>query len=66
MLKVGQIVEQGNHRQLLKLDGVFATMWADQISAAGGLNEAVRGYQIDDPVPINDQPVAEDIDTATL
>ena len=64
MLKDGQIVEQGNHRQLLKLDGVFAAMWADQISAARGLNEAVSGYQIDDPIPINDQPVTEDIDAA--
>jgi hypothetical protein len=64
VLKDGQIVEQGNHRQLLKLDGVFAAMWADQISAAGGLNEAVSGYQIDDPIPINDQPVTEDIDAA--
>lgn len=64
MLKDGQIVEQGNHRQLLTLNGVFAAMWADQISAAGGLNEAVSGYQIDDPIPITDQPVTEDIDAA--
>jgi hypothetical protein len=31
----------------------------------GGLNETVGGYQIDDPIPIHDQPVTEDID-ATL
>ena len=64
MLKDGQIVEQGNHKQLLKLNGVFATMWADQINAAGGLNEAVSGYQIDNAIPITDQSVTEDIDAA--
>jgi ATP-binding cassette subfamily B (MDR/TAP) protein 6 len=39
-------------------------MWADQISAVGGLKEAVRGYQIDDAIPITDEPVTEDIDAA--
>jgi len=39
-------------------------MWADQISAAGGLKEAVSGYQIDDAIPIADEPVTEDIDAA--
>lgn len=33
VLKDGQIVEQGNHRQLLEQDGVFANMWSDQIRA---------------------------------
>ncbi|KAJ6495556.1 mitochondrial half-size ABC transporter [Mycena vitilis] len=36
VLKDGQIVEQGSHTELLALDGVFATMWADQISTSGG------------------------------
>ncbi|KAL0580337.1 ATP-binding cassette-type vacuolar membrane transporter Hmt1 [Marasmius crinis-equi] len=35
VLKDGQIVEQGNHKELLALDGIFASMWADQVSAAG-------------------------------
>jgi len=39
-------------------------MWADQISAAGGLKEAVSGYQIDNAIPIADEPVTEDIDAA--
>jgi len=39
-------------------------MWADQISAAGGLKEAVSGYQIDDAIPIIDEPVTGDIDAA--
>ncbi|KAJ3574661.1 hypothetical protein NP233_g1629 [Leucocoprinus birnbaumii] len=33
VLKEGQIVEQGNFKELLALDCVFASMWADQISA---------------------------------
>jgi len=70
VLKDGQIIEQGNHKQLLKLNGVFAGMWADQISAAGGLPvdgglaEAVGGYQIDDAIPLVDEPVTADIDAA--
>jgi len=70
VLKDGQIIEQGNHEQLLKLNGAFAAMWADQISAAGELpvdgrfREAVSGYQIDDAVPLPDEPVTADIDAA--
>jgi hypothetical protein len=64
VLKDGQIIEQGNHKQLLKLNGVFAAMWADQINAAGGLSETVSGYQIDDAIPITDEPMTGDIDAA--
>lgn len=45
-------------------------MWADQISAAGGLPvdgglaEAVGGYQIDDAIPSTGEPVTADIDAA--
>jgi hypothetical protein len=39
-------------------------MWADQISAAGALEEAVSGYQIDDAIPFTDEPVTGDIDAA--
>lgn len=39
-------------------------MWADQISAAGALKEAVSGYQIDDAIPFTDEPVTGDIDAA--
>jgi ATP-binding cassette subfamily B (MDR/TAP) protein 6 len=35
VLKDGQIIEQGSHQELLAQGGVFATMWADQISATG-------------------------------
>jgi len=34
VLKDGQIVEQGSHRDLVAQDGIFASMWADQISAS--------------------------------
>ncbi|KAF8490345.1 hypothetical protein F5888DRAFT_1808164 [Russula emetica] len=70
VLKDGQIIEQGNHKQLLELNGVFAGMWADQITAAGGLpvdgrfREPVSGYQIDDAIPLSDEPVTADIDAA--
>ncbi|KAJ7782869.1 mitochondrial half-size ABC transporter [Mycena metata] len=37
VLKDGQIAEQGTHTELLALDGIFASMWADQISTSGGL-----------------------------
>lgn len=56
VLKDGQIVEQGSHKELLAQDGVFAAMWADQISANGDPNvsigskkEAVSGYLEDEP-----------------
>lgn len=35
VLKDGRIVEQGSHSDLLALNGVFAAMWADQISGSG-------------------------------
>jgi len=54
VLKDGQIIEQGSHKELLAHDDVFAPMWADQISASGDpatsieaqrvKKEAVSGY----------------------
>ena len=47
-------------------------MWADQITAAGGLSvdgglqEPVSGYQIDNAIPSSDKPVTTDIDTAPM
>ncbi|KAH9025671.1 hypothetical protein EDB84DRAFT_1504117 [Lactarius hengduanensis] len=67
VLKDGQIIEQGTHRELLELNGVFAAMWADQISATGeqavdgGPREAHNGYQIDGVAPIS-EPTIADID----
>ncbi|EDR09151.1 uncharacterized protein LACBIDRAFT_249450, partial [Laccaria bicolor S238N-H82] len=33
VLKDGHIVEQGTHKELMALDGIFASMWADQVSS---------------------------------
>ncbi|KAH9485276.1 ATP-binding cassette sub-family B member 6, mitochondrial [Psilocybe cubensis] len=33
VLKDGQVAEQGNFKELIELDGLFASMWADQISS---------------------------------
>ncbi|KAF9484487.1 hypothetical protein BDN70DRAFT_989577 [Pholiota conissans] len=33
VLKDGQIYEQGNFRELMELDGLFASMWANQVSS---------------------------------
>lgn len=51
VLKDGQIVEQGSHKELLELNGNFASMWADQIATSD--DPAVRslpieGYSVDD------------------
>ncbi|EJD03189.1 uncharacterized protein FOMMEDRAFT_108336 [Fomitiporia mediterranea MF3/22] len=55
VLKNGQIVEQGSHRELLEMSGVFATMWADQIRAEDpqfvtleGKKE-ISGYNVEQP-----------------
>jgi len=58
VLKDGQIVEQGSHKELLALDGIFASMWADQVSSSGdsahsiadtSIKREVSGYVIDEP-----------------
>lgn len=49
VLKDGQIAEQGSHKELLARNGIFATMWANQITASV------------DPAPsIRDQGVKEE------
>ncbi len=69
VLKDGQIIEQGTHKELLELNGVFAAMWADQISATGeqavddGPREALNGYQMNDVIP-NSEPAIVDNDAA--
>ncbi|KAL5484932.1 HMT1 [Sanghuangporus weigelae] len=53
VLKDGQIVEQGTHRELLEMGGIFATMWADQIRtedpqfATNDIKQEVSGYSVE-------------------
>ncbi|EJT97371.1 P-loop containing nucleoside triphosphate hydrolase protein, partial [Dacryopinax primogenitus] len=37
VLKDGQIVERGSHRELLKMNGVFAQMWAEHVMTEGDI-----------------------------
>ncbi|KAG2153648.1 uncharacterized protein EDB93DRAFT_1248550 [Suillus bovinus] len=63
VLKDGRIVEQGSHRELLELNGIFASMWADQISASE-YPKAPAGYDADDDAPVVDIPESETRSTA--
>jgi ATP-binding cassette subfamily B (MDR/TAP) protein 6 len=56
VLKNGQIIEQGSHRELLALEGVFAAMWADQISASGDPTGSI-GDQSDKKETVTGHPV---------
>lgn len=55
VLKDGQVVESGSFRELLAQNGLFATMWADQVSADDELSsvqkEAVSGYNVIESKP---------------
>lgn len=43
VLKDGKIVEQGTHKELLAHNGVFAAMWANQVSAEDTALSVVEG-----------------------
>ncbi|KAG0708291.1 P-loop containing nucleoside triphosphate hydrolase protein [Suillus ampliporus] len=55
VLKDGRIVEQGSHKELLELNSLFASMWADQISASED-PKVSPGYDVgvDDDAPVVD------------
>ncbi|KAG2342552.1 hypothetical protein BDR05DRAFT_964173 [Suillus weaverae] len=63
ILKEGQIVEQGSHRELLELSGLFVSIHADQISASED-PKAPAGYDVDDDAPVVDIPDSEMRSTA--
>ncbi|KAL6308193.1 hypothetical protein BKA93DRAFT_726289 [Sparassis latifolia] len=70
VLKDGQIVEQGSHSELLALDGVFAKMWAAQISSTeDGISisnkEEVAGYSVEDPATKAEPNHVQEESTAT-
>ncbi|PFH52007.1 hypothetical protein AMATHDRAFT_57687 [Amanita thiersii Skay4041] len=58
VLKDGQIVEQGSHKELLARDGIFASMWADQVSSSedvaasigGSSKKELTGYTIESQI----------------
>ncbi|EKM54007.1 uncharacterized protein PHACADRAFT_257573 [Phanerochaete carnosa HHB-10118-sp] len=66
VLKEGQIVEQGTFGELLGKGGIFASMWADQISNEDGSSsvqakmEPATGYAVEDAEPAKDK--AEEIE----
>ena len=56
VLKDGQIVEKGNLKELLAIDGIFASMWAEQVSSADepalsingtGTKNEISGYIVE-------------------
>ena len=55
MLKDGHIVEQGNFKELIQRDGLFASMWADQVSnddpavsiSGQSIKKEVSGYNVE-------------------
>lgn len=51
-MKDGQIIEQGNFKELLALDGVFASMWADQVSATEDPAISLAAGSTDKSVPV--------------
>jgi len=61
-LKDGQIIEQGNFKELLASDGVFASMWADQVSATEdpAISLAVDGIDKNVPVIVEHEQVDVD------
>ncbi|KAG5646274.1 hypothetical protein DXG03_003870 [Asterophora parasitica] len=59
VLKDGQIVEAGSHKELVALDGIFASMWADQVSADDHISlddrstkKEALAYIIDEAAPL--------------
>lgn len=78
MLKDGQIHEQGNFKELIALDGIFASMWADQVSsnddaahsiAASSVKKEMSGYIVDADVAAAAEEVAqrtEDTEQASI
>ncbi|KAJ7188480.1 mitochondrial half-size ABC transporter [Mycena filopes] len=78
VLKDGQIAEQGTHTELLALDGIFASMWADQISTSGGLatpvtdtknllpDAEIAGYSTERELPTETSEAVVDAEEAVV
>lgn len=71
VLKDGQIAEQGSHKELVALDGIFASMWADQVSASDeiplsidDMKKEVSGSAVEDIEPLGDEHRGYVVDAA--
>ncbi|KAF7298207.1 ABC transporter protein [Mycena chlorophos] len=49
VLKDGQIVERGTHAELLAAEGVFAAMWADQVTSGDSTPPPAIGQLLPEP-----------------
>ncbi|KZO92619.1 P-loop containing nucleoside triphosphate hydrolase protein [Calocera viscosa TUFC12733] len=56
VLKDGQIIERGSHRELLKMNGAFAQMWAEHIMAEGETYVPVPSTSAGTPIPGSKAP----------
>ena len=71
VLKDGQIAEKGSFRELTQIeDGVFASMWADQVTsddplANGSIRKRVSGYSVDTS-GVNDDLTSKHVEGAEL
>ncbi|KAF7782451.1 hypothetical protein Agabi119p4_1827 [Agaricus bisporus var. burnettii] len=66
VLKEGQVVEQGTFKELLAYDGLFASMWADQVSATEDPAVSLAAGSVDRGVVLensedDERPVQEQI-----
>ncbi|KAG1745545.1 uncharacterized protein EDB91DRAFT_1328227 [Suillus paluster] len=69
VLKDGRIVEQGSHKELVGLNSLFASMWADQISASEDPKPTAgydAGVGTDDDAPVVDIPESETLSMAVV
>ncbi|KAG2358303.1 P-loop containing nucleoside triphosphate hydrolase protein [Suillus spraguei] len=64
VLKDGRIVEKGSHKELLELNGLFGSMWANQISTSGDPKAQAGDDDVDDDAPVVDVPESETRSTA--
>ncbi|KAI8975885.1 hypothetical protein BD414DRAFT_172105 [Trametes punicea] len=68
VLKDGRIVEQGTHSELLSRGGVFAAMWADQVSStdegvsAHRKSAVVTGFDVEAATEVEPAPVVDDLE----
>jgi len=77
VLKDGQIIEKGNLKELLAIDGTFASMWADQVSSTDdpalsisstGAKKEMSGYIVESEETKQEKPqdTAETLDPVTF